>query len=151
MANPKQPEAVAPLQIVPMMLPTNVPEQLARARFVAPATIELEFVDGRRFALAVELLAKPVNDFFLDRMDWQSLEVSPDGDKIIVKRIKGGPIPIDSASFRYLVDEKYAARIVKSISALHMTPTEAEEASGLSKITRDPRWSEVGDEGDLFE
>ena len=60
-------------------------------------------------------------------------------------------LQLDSASLRYLVDGVYAAKIDQSIRDLHMTPVEFDEAARLSKLTRDPRWNEVGDENDLFE
>lgn len=130
----------------PMRLTMIRPEQLAGASFVAPSTITLKFADGRLFSLAAERLGMP-----MDRIDWLTLQASPDGEMITVKRIKGGPIPIDSATLRYLVDEKYAATIDKSINDLHIPPAEFDEAAKRSKLSRDPRWYDVGAEDDLFE
>lgn len=123
-----------------------VPEKLAHARFVRPSTIKLEFADGQKFSMTIGLLDMPS-----DQINWPTLKESPGGEKVVVKGRKGNSIPIDSATLRYLVDDKYAAKIDKSISDLHMTLTEQEECSRLSKLTRDPRWYDVGDEDDLFE
>jgi hypothetical protein len=118
-------------------------EQLTSAAFVEPSRIKLEFVDRRSFVLPIELLGMPA-----DRIDWQTLKASPDGEKIVVKGIKGDPIPIDSGTLRYLVDEKYAAKIDKSIRDLHIPIEEARSATVDAPI--DPRWADVDDD-DLFE
>ena len=122
------------------------PDQLIRARFIAPSRIAIEFADGRRFSLDAVLLGMP-----MDRIDWSALKASPRGEKIVVRGIKGDAIPIDSATLRYLVDNEYATKIDKSIRDLHLTPAEQEKVSIGSKLTRDQRWYDVGDEDDLCE
>ena len=117
-----------------------VPEQLTHATFVAPSTIELEFGDGLRCPLAIDLLGMP-----LDRIDWPTLEASPGGEKIVVKGIKGDAVPIDAGTLRYLVDKKYAARIDKSLASLRLSRDE------LAEMARDnppsPEWyDESGDD-----
>jgi len=108
-------------------------ERLTRARFVSPSTIELDFIDGRRFSLAIELLDMPS-----DRIDWRTLEASPGGEKAIVKGIKGDPVPIDSATLRYLADKNYAAIIDAKLKGQQFTEEE------LERIVRDnpppPEW-----------
>lgn len=109
---------------VPLVLTMIRLEQLAVARFVPPLAIELEFVDGLKGSLAIGLLDMP-----LDRMNWPTLEVSPAGDKAIVKGIKGDPVPIDSATLRYLVDKAYKARIDATLKNLQFTDEELENLS----------------------
>jgi len=108
------------------------PEQLASARFAAPSTIELEFLDSR-YSLDISRLGMPV-----ERIDWPTLKISPGGEKIVVKGIKGDPVPIDAATLRYLVDEKYAAKIDKSLESLRLSRDE------LAEMARDnpppPAW-----------
>ncbi len=71
--------------------------------------------------MAIDLLAIP-----LDRVDWPTTQVSPSGDKIIVKGVKGDPIPIDSATLRYLVDDKYAAEMDARLKSLQFSEKELE-------------------------
>ena len=124
----------------------TAPEALVSAKFVQPLTVLLEFKDGFISALDLNQLGMPLGLF-----NWSTLRASPSGEKVTVRRVKGGAVPIDSGTLRYLVDEKYAARIDKSITDLHMSPAEASEAARISKLTRDPKWNNVGDEDDLFE
>lgn len=106
---------------IPKPLELTMPgiEKLTRAKFVSPSTIELDFVDGRRLSLAIEALGMP-----LDRIDWPTLEASPCGGKAVVRGIKGDLVPIDSATLRYLVDEKYAAKVDDSLKALQFSREE---------------------------
>jgi hypothetical protein len=108
-------------------------ERITRACFVPPATIELEFVDGLTFSLAVELLDLP-----LDRMNWATLRTTIGGEKIIVDGIKGDPVPIDAATLRYLVDPNYAAKLDAKLKSLQFTEEE------LERLVRDnpppPEW-----------
>jgi hypothetical protein len=122
------------------------PTQLARATFVPPAAMELEFVDGLRAVVPVESLEIPI-----DLILWPTIAASPHGEMMTMRKRNGDVLSIDSATLRYLADKKYAATIDESIAALHMSPTEQEEASRLSKRSLDPRWHDVGDEDDLFE
>jgi hypothetical protein len=117
-ATPKQPRRKGP---TPAEVTMVGPEQLAGAAFAAPATIKLDFADGSRFSLAIGLLGMP-----LDRIIWSTLEVSPSGDKVVFKGIKGDPVPIDSATLRYLVDKKYAAMMDAKLKDLQFTEEELE-------------------------
>jgi hypothetical protein len=128
---------------VPLVAETVRPDHLLRSQFVPPSTLDLSFADTR-FSLDVHLLEIP-----MDQMQWNTATASRTGDAMMVQTENGESIPIDSATLRYLVDPQYAAKIDKSISDLHMTPAEAQEAAELSKRTRDQRWNEVGDEDDL--
>jgi hypothetical protein len=59
----------------------------------------------------------------------------------------GEDVRLDSSMLRYLVDEKYAARIDKSINDLRLSPAEFDEAA---KRLRNPARKDVPDEDDLF-
>jgi hypothetical protein len=74
-------------------LPTSKIERLKRAAFVAPSTLELEFVDGLRF-LNAELLGIP-----MDQLDWSTVKVSPGGEGIVVNGVDCDSVPIDSATW----------------------------------------------------
>jgi hypothetical protein len=106
---------------VPLQLMKICPDQLVDARFVSPSMIELEFVDGLRRSLAIGLLGMPV-----DRINWPTLKASVDGTKVIVNGIKGDPVTIDAATLRYLVDEKYAAKMDAKLKSLQFTEEELE-------------------------
>jgi len=125
--NPSLSSAVASDR-TPKSLEQTVPgvERLCRARFVPPSTIELEFVDGLRSLLAIDLLGMPV-----DRINWTTVTASPTGDKMTVNGIKGDAIPIDSATLRYLVDEKYAAKMDQTLKSLQFSRDE------LAELARD--------------
>lgn len=118
------------------------PEHLACAKFAPPSTISLAFVDGLRRGLAIDLLEMPTDQF-----DWSTVAASSTGESMTVKAANGETIPIDSATLRYLVDEKYAAIIDQSIRNLHISPADFDQAAA---IAHDPRWHEVGDEDDLL-
>jgi hypothetical protein len=107
-------------------------ERLRRAGFVPPSTIELEFVDGLRSLLAIDLLGMPV-----DRINWMTVTASPAGDKMTVNGIKGDAIPIDSATLRYLVDEKYAAKMDQTLKSLQFSRDELAE---LARDNPPPSW-----------
>ena len=117
------------------------PEQLALAAFVAPPTMTLEFADGQRFSLAIESLGMPMDGF-----EWSTLKVSPGGEEIVVQDVKGESIPIDSASLRYLVDPRYAAKVDESIRTLHLSAAEFDEAA---RLLHNPAWDDIGNEDDL--
>ena len=124
---------------------TNGRAFLMAARFIAPSSIRLQFSD-KTFVLPVKRLEMPCG-----QINWRTAKASKTGEKMTVKGVKGGEVPIDSATLRYLVDKDYAAKVDQSISDLHMTPAEAKDAAKRSKRTRDPRWNDVGKEDDLFE
>lgn len=64
--------------------------------------------------------------------------LTPDGTLILDERPN-----VPAGRVRVTVQPEHAV-------GLHMTPAEQAEASRLSKITRDPRWNNVGDEADLL-
>jgi hypothetical protein len=102
-----------------------VPEQtdkLTAATFVPPSKIRLVFADDQRFSLAIGRIGMPV-----DRIDWQTLKLSPGGETVVVKGIKGDAVPIDSGTLRYLVDKAYAAKIDESLERLQFSRRELEE------------------------
>ena len=106
---------------------TLLPDQLVLAHFYPKlATLALEFADGQDFSLPVERLGMPV-----DRIDWPTAEASPGGESMMVMGIKGDPVPIDSATLRYLVDLSYAAEVDAKLESLQFTGEE------LDRIVRD--------------
>jgi hypothetical protein len=111
---------------------------LVRAVFTPPATVELEFADGLRTSLAIELLGMPV-----DRINWPTLKPVPGG--IVVVGIKGDPVSIGARDLRYLVDAEFAAKIDKSVESLQLSRAE------LAEMARDspppPEWYDEPDEG----
>jgi hypothetical protein len=129
----------------PFMALPSQPEHLLRALYTHPHSIELQFAD-RTFSLPVERL-----EIDAGGIQWHTVAASAGGESMTVTVARGKVIPIDSATLRYLVDKGYAAKIDKSIAALHLSPAGQEESARLSKLTRDPRWNDVGDEDDLFE
>lgn len=101
---------------------TNRPDELKTARFIRSSnSIELSFSD-KSFILPIEQLEMPV-----DRIDWPTLAASPTGEKMTVKGVKGDPVPIDSSTLRYLVDEEYAAQMDAKLASLQFTEDELDQ------------------------
>jgi hypothetical protein len=119
---------------------------ISEVRYVHPAQLFLRFADGFE---GTWMFDRP--EFDISKMNVAAVTVSSDGTYIEVQSKSGEDVQMDSLSLRYLVDEKYAAKIDQSIRELHMGPAEAAEAARLSMLMRDPRWADVGDEDDLFE
>jgi hypothetical protein len=101
------------------------PERLTKVRYVSPSTIFLRFADGFSSSLNIKLLDMPS-----PQIQWSTLRASPNGEKIIVKVTKGGNIPIDTATLRYLVDEKYAAKMDAKLKSLQFSEDELEKMVG---------------------
>ncbi|MFO0967800.1 MAG: hypothetical protein U0793_19740 [Gemmataceae bacterium] len=134
------PDAIGPMNKQPPL------DHLRSLVFTPPTTLDLTFPD-KTFSLDVTALDVPAN-----RLDWRTAKTLPNETGLAVDVINNNEkIAIDAATLRYLVDPQYAAQIDQSIRDLHMTPAEAEEASRLSLLTRDHRWYDVGDEGDLLD
>jgi len=130
-----------------MQVEHDIPlDHITEAHFVRPSQLHLRFADGLEGTWTFDQLALDMSN-----MKSSTVKASPSGHCVELKSKWGEDVQLDAASFRYLVDKKYAAKIDKSIKDLHFSPAEADEASRLSQLTRDPRWSDVGDEDDLFE
>jgi hypothetical protein len=108
------------------------PDHLVQALY-AEGKLQLSFGDGQFFPLAVERLGMPV-----DRINWPTATASPGGESMMVQGIKGDPVPVDSATLRYLVDKHYAAMMDAKLKSLQFTDEE------LDRIVRDnpapPEW-----------
>jgi hypothetical protein len=109
-----------------LMNKSALSDHLASARYVQPGTLELKFEDGKSYSLAVERIGMPV-----DRIKWLTAKASPGGESMMVLGIKGDPVPVDSATLRYLVDKDYAAQMDASLKTLQFTDEE------LDRIVRD--------------
>ena len=77
---------------VKVVKPTN-PERLTSGEFVPPSTIKLEFADGFSCQMNIDLLEMPI-----ERINWPTLKLSPSGDKVIFRGIKGDLVPINSTT-----------------------------------------------------
>jgi hypothetical protein len=94
---------------------------LVSARYIQPLSISLQFAD-RQFTLEAASLGMPV-----DRIRWDTAAISPTGDAMTVRGIKGETIPIDSSTLRYLVDPSYAAKMDAALKDLQFSRAELEE------------------------
>ena len=114
-------ESIAELTMVDRS-PEIPPDCLMYANYEpSSSAIELRFSD-KTFSLPIARLEMP-----MDRIDWPTLKASPGGEKIVVKGIRGDPVPIDSATLRYLVDEKYATKMDEKLKSLQFTDEELEQ------------------------
>jgi len=108
------------------------PEYLVGARFLRPSKIEVTFADGL-FTLDIKSLGMPV-----DRIRWRTVAASPAGEAMTVRGKRGDEIHIDSATVRYLVDERYAAKVDATLKELQFSREE------LRELARDnpppPEW-----------
>jgi hypothetical protein len=102
--------------------PAGRPQQLLRAHFLPPVTIELTFADGRSFSLPIERLGMPV-----DRIRWSTAKASPTGEIMVLTGTKGDDVPIESSTLRYLVDQDYAKELEAALGSVRLSREELRE------------------------
>src|SRR5262245_55595548 len=97
---------------------------LVSARFAPSSTIKLTFGDAS-FSLPIKRLEIPP-----DRIQWKTVTASPAGDALSVRAAKGELIKIDSATLRYLVEERYAAKVDAALKSSQFTREELKALAG---------------------
>jgi len=111
-------------------------ERLVDARLIRPGKIALSFGDGFKAEIKSARLGMPVG-----KIQWNTVEASPDGVGLTVKAMKGEAIPIASGRLRYLVDSRYAAAVSAKLARLQSVIDEVDEGqppTGFGQPEKDP-------------